>query len=701
MWPAILTRPTGSTLAERPSHTLFFWLVGAFLLTLLPHVAQLPGWLTVTILLSVTLRSIAEWKRWPLPSTVSTGVVAVCLLAGIYLQFHTIVGREAGTAFMAGLLMIKFYELRGSRDITVIIFTSFFVVMSALLFSQAIELFIYCLIMMWLLTGILLRTYMGDRPENRLLRVLPLSSLIFFQALPFALFLFFFFPRYSGRLQLSFSDTMTGLTDHVEPGSIARLSENDAPALRVYFHTLSLPTPDMMYWRAIVLWNFDGSAWTRGSIADRSQHQPALVPESAPIVQDIIIWPQNQRWIPALDLPVTPATDKGSTDGWSTSLIGDVLVPANIRETIDYKRQYTVTSSALIDDQTLIPDEAKAATQLPVHTDARVRALADRLYAPFAASQDTAGYIRAVLHYFREQHFELTNEPGELGHDPVAEFLFETKKGFCEHYASAFGVLMRVEGIPTRLIAGYRGGEYNPYGSFFLVSQSNAHVWNEVWLQARKHWMRVDPTTAISAGSRRALAINEGIDTDDDDLSVGVADHRFTLLSAASLPLWMQHSLRDLQMRRDEMEAQWDDWVFSYDPGTQDRLAQALGLGRQAWLVLLVGCLTVAALASLVITFFLSRKKPLPPVEHFYARFCRAMAQRGQPRQPWEGPLAYTQRLAETFPEKGDSLRDAGWIVTRTRYGAAPAQPPLVKELDSLLGLIVSSDSASSSRERR
>jgi transglutaminase-like putative cysteine protease len=698
MWPAILTRTTGSTLAERPSHTLFFWLVGAFLLTLLPHVAQLPGWLTASILGAMFFRSLAEWKRWPLPSTVSTAVVAICLLGGIWLQFHTIMGREAGTPFMAGLLAIKFYELRGPRDITLIIFSSFFVVMSALLFSQAIELFIYCLIMMWLLTAILLRTYMGDRPEVRLLRVLRMSSLVFLQALPFALFLFFFFPRYSGRFQLSFDDTVRGLTDRVEPGSIAKLADNDAPALRVYFHTLSLPTPDAMYWRAIVLWHFNGATWTRGALADRPEEHPFAGRNGDPVVQDIIIWPQNQRWIPALDQPASLAVDKGSSGVWSVVLSGDILVPRS-GQPIDFKRQYTVTSSLTTEDQTLTDDESREGIQLPPRIDPRVQELADRLYAPFAATHDTTGYVRAILHYFRSQGFVLTTEPGRLSGDPVADFLFRTKKGFCEHYASAFGVLMRLEKIPTRMLAGYRGGEFNSYGSFYLVSQSNAHAWNEVWVEAKKHWVRVDPTSIISTGSPLALAMNEGI-VADDDLTLQVANHRFTFLSAASLPSWMRQGLRDLQMRRQEMEAQWDDWVFSYDPDTQERLAQALGFGRQAWLVLLVGCLLVAGLGGAAMAFLLSRKKKMPPVEHFYARFCRRMAQRGQPREPWEGPLAYTGRLAESFPAQQRPLGDAGWIVAHYRYGTGEQEPPAPRELESLLGLLASSDRASSSRER-
>ena len=702
MWPSILTRTTGATLAARPSHTLFFWLIGAFLLTLLPHVTQLPGWLTTAIIIAVTFRIFAELKRWPLPSTASTGVVALCLLGGIYLQYHTVLGRDAGTPFMAGLLAIKFFELRGPRDITLIIFASFFVVMSALLFSQAIELFVYCLIMMWLLTGILLRTHMGDRPGNTLLHMLRSSSLIFLQALPFALFLFFFLPRYTGRFQLSFNDTVIGLSDRVEPGSIAKLSQDDSPALRVKFPPgVSIPTPDTMYWRAIVLWDFDGKAWTRGKIADLIEPQAITERDSDEIVQDIVIMPQNQKWIPALDRPISPASDMNSSGNFSTALMGDVLVTGN-SQPIDYKRHYTVTSSSITEDQTLTLGsiEEEASLELPENkVDARVRELAHRLNAPYAARHDTRGFINAVLHYFRQEGFSLTTEPGTLPHDPVAQFLFKTRKGFCEHYASAFAVLMRCENIPTRMVVGYHGGELNTYGSFYQINQANAHAWDEVWVASKKNWERVDPTSAITIGTPRALAVNTGVEP-DDDLSFQLSSQRFTLLSGNSLPPWLRHSIRDLAMRRQEMEAQWDDWVFSYDPGTQDRLAQWLGLGRQAGPALLLGCLVGLGLGGAVFAFIISRKKKLEPVEAFYARLCRTMAQRGAPRDPWEGPLAYTKRLAETFPARSEPIQSAGWIVARTRYGSGTEAPPAPGELDALLGLIAAPDRASSSRER-
>jgi len=674
----ILSRTTGGASVDGPSRTLFYWLIGAFLLTLVPHVTQLPTWLTGSILVAVIVRCLAEWRRWPLPNTTSTGVVALCLLSAIFLQYHTVLGRDAGTPFMAGLLTIKFYELRGSRDVTLIIFSSFFVVMSALLFSQAIELFVYCLIMMWLLTGILLRTSMGDHADFDLLRMLRTSSVFFLQALPLVVLLFFFLPRYSGRFQLQLNDTATGISERVAPGSIAELAEDDSPAMRVTFEGDSIPVPSAMYWRAIVLWHFDHGIWTRGDFAEGPEvTQPAPVGKSDSIEQEIVLWPSNQRWIPALDRPVGPAMDPDNDKACSTALRGDVLVALE-SQTVDSKRHYTVRSSPITVDSS-IDTQRSAATQLPP-IDPRVQALANELHA---ANPETSAYVRAVLHYFQSQHFRLSTSPGRLGADPVAGFLFKTKVGFCEHYASAFAVLMRAAHVPARMVVGYRGGDYNSYGGFYLVSQSNAHAWDEVWNDERHEWMRVDPTTVISAGSSDALTANEGLAAADDGLSIQVAHRRFTLLPGDSMPTWLRHGLHDVAMHREEMEAQWDDWVFSYQPDTQDRLAQSLGFHHNGWLVLLAGCVGVAGTGGAIAIYFLSRTERPSPVENFYAQFCRRMAQRGAPRDAWEGPLAYTERLASWFPEQKEPIEQAGWIVAKHRY--APGESKTSRNLRELL----------------
>jgi transglutaminase-like putative cysteine protease len=693
MWPLI---PPKAAPHIRPSLTLFFGLVGAFLLTILPHVQQLPLWVSAAVVMAIIFRSIGEVRRWPLPSPAFCGVLALCLLAGIYLQFGTIFGRDAGTAFMTALLAIKFFELRGPRDVALIIFCSFFVVMSSLLYSQVIELFIYCLIMMWVLTALLLRTSMGDMPDNRLLHLLRTSALIFLQALPLTLFLFFFLPRYPGLLQLGLGDSSIGLTDKVEPGSIWRLAEDDSTAMTVKFTGRVFPSPDAMYWRAIVLWDYENGAWVPGAGASPlktgEEGLPREARESPLINQEITIWPHLHQWLFALDTPVTLAqpVQEGSV-GPSQALNGSVLRLTD-PYILDHEERYTVSSAPLLGPEELDSDLRKIALALPNEhndrIDPRVRALATQLQQG-CANEDA--YIRSVLYYFRHGGFVYNDAPGPMGQDALANFLLKSKNGFCEHYASAFAVLMRLGGCPARLVVGYQGAQFNPYKNIYVVKQSNAHCWDEVWIDSESHWRRVDPTAILSGGENLTGAADRAREAAGESLSIEVAHHRLTFVAGSSLPDWMRQALLEGQLRRQELEADWDDWIFSYDPETQGRLAQILGLGTQSGYVLGLACLAAFAICGAILGWIVSRRAAVSPVENFYAKFCRNMAQRGVPRAVWEGPLAYTDRAAEAFPEERDAIAKAGQIVAQARYGAAlPLVTPA--ELKSLLLSITFSD---------
>ena len=705
-WSALIFGSGRKVALIRPSLTLFFWLVGAFLLTLAPHVEQFPIWLSIVVILAMVIRSILEIYRLPLPSTLFCALLAICLLAGILLQFSTIFGRDAGTAFMAGLLAIKFYELRGPRDISLIIFSSFFVVMSALLYSQAIELFIYCLIMMWLLTGILLRVHMGDDPDNLLLRLLGKSGVIFFQALPLTIFLFFFFPRFSGKFQIGLDSSSIGITDRVEPGSISRLADDDSTAFYAYLKG-DVPSIATMYWRGLVLWNYQNGAWTQEAPNTKTKEVfpvpgelPIPAPHSNETYQTIVIFPHFQRWLFALDYPTELAKNRVDTPHWSLPISGGVLQLSEQTGKLDHKEQYTVISSSELEqDLNFVPP--KKALQLPEkEISPRVHELADRLYQ---ANPKPKEYILSVLHYFRSEGFTYSETPGktEKNSNPLDDFLFVKKTGFCEHFASAFAILMRLEKCPARMVVGYYGGQYNPYKELYTIKQSNAHAWDEVWIDTEHRWERVDPTAALSNGERLPLTASPLAQAEgDESLSIEVAHHRFTFLSSSSTPGWLRRTLLEMQLRRQQIEADWDDWVFSYDPEAQDRLAQALGFAQGSRFALICMCLLAAGVCIVVFRYGMKQKRVIAPVENLYAQFCRTMTQRGMPRAIWEGPLDYTNRVAEAFPEKKEAIHDIGWIVACSRYGRLPAESSDLKKLKSLLLLIAASNAASSSRAR-
>ena len=709
IWSALLSRPPRTPPPARPSLTLFFLLSGAFLLTLVPHVVQFPLWVSVGVVGAMVLRSIIEVYRLPLPSTNFCGLIALILLGLVFAQYGTFMGRDAGTALTAGLLAIKFYELRRPRDVALIIFSCFFVVMSALLYSQVLELFVYCLIMMWVLTALLLRVHIGDLPHDRLLRMLSGSGLIFLQALPLALLLFFFFPRYTGKLSLTLDESPIGLTDTVAPGSIAQLSQNDSEAMYVQFTSPIVPLANTMYWRALVLWDYNNGVWTPGVIAatsDRKNPQPA--PGSNTFTQEITIKAHNQKWLFALDSPITPATNRAELPN-STVLAGDILqlIPPG---KLDHMARYTVTSATTLADETSTPGELGKATELPDdQIDPEVIQKADELHQGLSDGQDLE-YVYSVLRYFHHGGFIYSTTPGVQGKDWLPVFLFKTKTGFCEHFASAFAILMRIKKIPARVVVGYQGAEYNPYEDHYIVSQSNAHAWDEVWIKAKDqpaaengqsqvgHWMRVDPTAILSA-AEQGLSSHSSSDP-SDSLSIQVAQHQRSF-SQTHLPTWVSDGMRELQLRRDQVETNWDNLVLSYDPDIQYRLAQALGFGEKAWAALLLVCLVAIGIIVIVFKKWMARKPSVSLVESLYASFCHSMARRGIPRATWEGPLAYTDRVAEAFPDDKLTIQLVGSLVAHARYGPAPADPDAPHNLKSLVTLLTASPAATASRDRR
>jgi transglutaminase-like putative cysteine protease len=708
LWSALLSRTARTPLDNRPSLTLFFLLVGAFLLTLVPHVVQFPLWVSVGVVGAMILRSIIEAYRLPLPSITFCSIVAIIFLGAILWQYQTIFGREAGTAFTAGLLAIKFYELRRPRDVALIIFSCYFMVMSALLYSQVLELFIYCLIMMWVLTALLLRVHTGDLPNDHLLQMLRQAGIIFLQALPLALFLFFFFPRYTGKLGITLEEPTIGLTDTVSPGSIAKLAQDDSEAMYVQFTTPNVPITDTMYWRALVLWDYKNGTWTRGSLAAFASPKPSAAFDPGQIGQEITIERHNQRWLFALDVPVSTPVNAAESPSWATLLNGDILQLQYGK--LDHSTRYSVFSSTTRADEILYSYQEGRAEQLPLNQiDPQVKNLADQLHQGLSGLSDTQEleYVGKVLYFFRHGGFKYSTAPGIQGPDWLTNFLFKSKTGFCEHFASAFAILMRLEHIPARLVVGYLGADYNPYTNEYVVSQSNAHAWDEIWIDAKNrppagegrmgHWLRVDPTALVPVVEKGLSANNPANAT--DPLAVQIAYHQPTF-SETWLPPWMRDGLKEMQLRREEAEINWDNLVFSYNPEAQNRLAESLGFGERVQSELLVVCLVVGGICLVVFQKWMARKPSVSPVENLYAAFCRNMAQRGIPRAAWEGPLAYTERVAEAFPDDKLAIHRVGSIVARARYGPAPPDPATPDHLKSLLTLITASQAATASRER-
>ena len=311
------------------------------------------------------------------------------------------------------------------------------------------------------------------------------------------------------------------------------------------------------------------------------------------------------------------------------------------------------------------PDDLRQGLQLPAGFDPRARRLAQEWAADGA---DGAAIAQKALNYFREQGFVYTLDPPLLGRDSVDEFLFGSKRGFCEHYASSFVFLMRAAGVPARVVTGYQGGEINPVDGYMIVRQSDAHAWAEVWLRGRG-WVRVDPTAAVSP-----LRVESGV------AAAVPATDPLPLMTRTTL-----HWLLDLRYNWDALANKWNQLVLGYNPERQRQFLSRIGMSEPSWenmaLTLFWG---VSGLLALLTAWLLRRMRTLDPVQRLWLRFCAKLGKSGCVRAAHEGPVDFVERTAARYPAKAERIRAIGARYIALRYGES-ADSRMLAELRLLV----------------
>ena len=618
------------------------WLALPLALVVAPHLLRLPFWIGL-IWIACLLARLQQARRDARP--LGRGLryaLAIGGLAGIFLQFGTVFGPQGGVALLVVLSGLKLLETASDRDHLILVFLGYFLLMANFLESQTLTLAAYLLAGAVALTASLIAIQSaGPRPLGAVLRQ---GGVLLLQALPLAALLFFVFPRLptpiGGLIQTQAAKT--GLSETMQPGSISQLIQSDAVAFRV---DLADPKADtrQLYWRGPVLWDYDGTTWTPAR--DLPLTPPQAEGLGRRIDYSVTLEPHGQRWLLVAGLTETPPLE-------GARLTADLQWLA--RTPISERRRYSV--SAWLDyrlEAELSPRLQARALALPEGLNPRSEILA-RQWAEAAASE--ADLVNRALTHFRQEQFFYTLQPPLLGKDAVDDFLFETRRGFCEHYANAFVVLMRMAGIPARVVTGYQGGELNPLGDYWIVRQRDAHAWAEVWLAGRG-WVRVDPTSAV-APSR----IEQGVTA---------------ALPAAERPVVVMEMgwLRPMRQTWDLINARWNQWVLGYDHSRQRDLLQRLHpalatLQGLLWALVVGGGLILLAILAVV---FLPRRQRHPDAaSRHYARFCRRLARLGFNRLPQEGPRAFARRVGQLRPDLKDSLDAITALYLETRYGTAP-----------------------------
>jgi transglutaminase-like putative cysteine protease len=623
-------------------------------MVLLPLFPHLPVWLTLFCLALIVWRLLYDLGYIRLPGMFVRLLMTMMILGAIIFNYYTLFGRTAGSAFLALLLCMKLLEMHNQRDRMVVIFLASFIVVLGFLFSQSLFTGLYMIFEVVVLTTTLISinyrpativSYTTTYKNN-----LKLASRMLLQAAPLCLLLFVLFPRVPGPLwglPEDVGSATTGLSEEMAPGRISQLSNNDAVAFRVKFKDV-IPKPSELYWRGPVLWRFDGVRW------DAPKSQLTLRLETLhekfgnPIDYSLTLEPHQQRWLFALDLPdALPPRSRMSSELQLLSLsVIDKVTRFELRSHTNYRIEPDA------------PQNIQRYLALPANIAPRSREL---INAWLREAPNKSQLVQKALAYFRDQEFYYSRQPPLLFDDPVDEFLFQTRKGYCEHYASAFTVMMRQAGIPARVVTGYLGGEMNPLSDYMIVRQSDAHAWSEIWLE-QQGWLRVDPTSIIPPGRIESTA---------DLIRRESQTNRETQLIELN---WMGQSFRQARYAWDVVNNRWNQWIIGFNEKRQLALLSSFGLPNISWRGMTFLLFTLMTIILVVISFYLFRssKQQSDRISKIYQQFQNKMAMVGFSKQAHESARHFAERITTS---RDDLLREVNSITglyNKLRYSAHP-----------------------------
>ncbi len=622
--------------------TLVFLLVSIGLITL-PHVFHVPAPIISFFFLLLLWRFICIWRPEYLPNK---WLVFLLLLTGIGLLFtlhQGVFGRDAGTAVFVTALGLKLLEIKSQRDVYLITYLAFIVAASQFLYLQNLMMAGYILIVCISLLGTLLCINSGSLTNIQSLKV---ASKILFQALPLMVIIFIFFPRVETPRWSFLQDknkARIGLNDILEPGSISELGLSDERVFRAKFNG-KIPPPQLRYWRGPVLSFTDGKRWQKTNSVYFQKNLDRVSFQGEAYQYKILMEPQTKNWVFGLDLPASfepPLHENGYHQLLSA-------MPS------DRRVEYSITSYAKYNTGNITKTEALDSLQLPKRPAERILDLVAHL-SGFEGTPEI--FIKNVFNHFRQQDFYYTLTPPLMEESPIETFLFDVREGFCGHYATAFVYLMRVAGIPSRVVTGYQGGEYNETGGFIEVRQANAHAWAEVWLSG-KGWVRYDPTTAV-APDRIMQDVN---------IEQQIANNAVSFISVQ----FDSQTLSFLKMARQlwsSADYRWHRWIINYDRKHQLSLLSGFGINSLKsmlyWLFGLVAIITTV----LALALFRKQRPNFDQAQVYYAKACKKLIKKGLIRQDNEGANDFAKRVSAKYPQMQESFSHITQLYVQIRYG--------------------------------
>ncbi len=670
-------------------------------LVILPHIGHLPYWLvglSIVVVISqlgwIHQRFFARSKA---RQKVAQTIIFLSGMLGIILTFRTLLGVEAGTAFLVMCLLGKLLEVNLRRDAYVVLTFDLFITAALFLFDQ--ELFTAIWAMLATL-GVLYAMAMQNVAENTMLgesenglvnnppsqirnrSPLTTIALIVMQAVPLMIILFIFFPRMPPfwTINLNKGNAQTGMSDSMSPGDIADLSQSTELAFRAIFPTNKIPQKSDLYWRGLVLGSFDGRTWRQtpdpklkvvvwGNTSSIPQWlaQSVTLNKPQPVQYQLIVEPTQQPWIFALNFPFSQNGQAGLTREYTLRAADNIV-------------QQTTFELNQFDTKTIDADLpewlARDTLQLPANSNPKSRALAKQLMA--RVNHDPEKYAQTVLNWIRRENFVYTLQPPPLEGERIDQFLFETRRGFCEHYASSFTFLMRAAGIPARVVVGYQGGQLGRDGKSLEVRQMDAHAWSEIWLAGRG-WVRLDPTGAVSP-ERIERGMREVAAQDSSMFGAGIAGtmryNQFRMLGQARE--WVDYA-----------KFMWQQKVVGFDQANQGNfLFKMFGLRSQMMQILVMFGAFVGVLLVVVGVMWWRRRPVWHALDAPLIKLSKRLEKQNLAREPHEGILQWLVRVGR-LPQYEAQAKEIAVLYSQARYAHNSADKLANKEATKQLRQLV------------
>ncbi len=629
-----------------PRNALILLLI-AQAMVILPHVVRVPIWITLLCVACGLWRVMVYKGRWSYPGKLVKTLFVFGAFFGVGFGYGTLLGLEPWVGILILAFTLKLLEMHQQKDAYLVVVLAYFVALTEFLFEQTIPYTLYIYACVTVITAALIGLNQSDVNPSKALKK---SSVMLLQAMPMMLVLFVLFPRIGPlwTVPLQTNIARTGVTDTMSPGNIAELVQSDELAFRATFDG-ELPHYSELYWRGLVLSQFNAGnqSWTQerpgiyGATLQGKNDDAAWKDNmeylGEPVSYSVIMEPTNQNWVFSLTLPEP-------SDMQRLGLVRDFRFYSF--QEIGARFQYELTS--YLDNRTdleLSDFWRHRYTLLPPGDNPRTKAFAQSLRQQSETPQD---YVSALLTHYVTDDFAYTLKPPMVDGDTIDEFLFTTRRGFCEHFAGSFVYLLRAGGVPARVVVGYQGGEYNRRGNYVAVHQFDAHAWTEAWFEGQG-WVRIDPTSVVSP-ERIQGGLESAVEGEEFLADVGLSLMKFRS------SLWVT----ELRLQLSAMNHYWDAWVVGYNPSVQMRLLnEYLGdIDRKTLGMYLVG--GFFAMFSLVGLFLLSRRarRSLSPVEREYLKFCQFMERAGVARQIGEGALSYRDRLVALRPDMARGVNE-------------------------------------------